>query len=112
MPSRLASPDTKGGQRVTPDKAALIHDIEDLGFTVITTQQSSSRWECAVMLETIPAQTIATATGSTELEAIQAAHLEFVPDDMEAHAREVRALLAAWEADPQGTRALLEGMGT
>ncbi len=97
---------------MTPDKAELINDIEDMGFTVITTQTSSSGWECAVVLETNPAQTIATATGCTELEAIQAAHLEFVPEDMEAHGKEVRALLAAWEADPQGTRALLEGMGT
>ena len=83
---------------MTPDKAALIHDLEDLGFTVITTQQSSSRWECAVMLETNPAQTIASATGSTELEAIQAAHLPFWPDGREASELEARALL--------------EGMGT
>ena len=80
------------------DKADLINDLEDLGFTVITTQRSSSRWDCAVMLETIPAQTIATATGCTELEAIQAAHLPFWPDGREASELEARALL--------------EGMGT
>ena len=83
---------------MTPDKADLINDLEDLGFTVVTTQQSPSRWECAVMLETIPAQNIATATGNTELEAIQAAHLPFWPDGREASELE--------------TRALLEGMGT
>ena len=97
---------------MSQDKADLINDLEDLGFTVITTQRSSSGWECVVILEGSPVLTVATATGSTELEAIQAAHLEFVPEDMEAHGREVRALLAAWEADPHGTRALLEGMGT
>ena len=80
------------------NKADLINDIEDLGFTVMTTQQSSSRWLCAVVLETNPAQTIASATGSTELEAIQAAHLPFWPDGREASELEARALL--------------EGMGT
>ncbi len=79
-------------------KADLVNDIEDMGFTVITTQQSSSRWECAVVLETKPPQIISTSMGCTELEAIQAAHLLFWPDGREAHELEVRALL--------------EGMGT
>ena len=94
----VASLYAKGDQRMTEDKANLINDLEDLGFTVITTQTASSRWECAVMLETIPAQTVATATGSTELEAIQAAHHPFWPDGREASELEARALL--------------EGMGT
>ena len=94
----MADHDAKGGQRMSQVKTDLINDLEDMGFTVITTQTASSRWECAVMLETIPALQIAGATGCTELEAIQAAHLPFWPDGREASELEARALL--------------EGMGT
>ena len=83
---------------MTPDKEELISDLEDIGFTVVTTQTTSSRWECEVVMETNPPHTMERTTGSTELEAIQAAHLKFWPEGREAAQLEIRA----W----------LDGMGT
>jgi hypothetical protein len=70
----------------------LRNDLEDLGFNVIA-EPTPSGWTCHVVIETNPPQTIAQATGSTELEAVQAAHLAFWPEGRAASELEVRALL-------------------